>query len=215
MYKVDFHTHSVASYDGGISEAGYRALLDRGIIDCVAITDHNEISFALALQAKLGDRIIVGEEIMTKAGEVIGLYLNRLVEKGMALEDTIAAIKAQNGLVYVPHPFETFRKGLNKIDLESIADKIDMLEVFNGRALVQNRSGDADLLCDSRFLKAASSSDAHCFYGVGRSYTLLSEIPKRNTALSLLASAEYSKKLAVWWTLLCPRVNTIRKAVGV
>src|SRR6266852_4695389 len=106
MCKVDLHTHSQASLDGGLSAADYHNMLaqDNGL-QCVAVTDHNSIAFAQKLQAELGERIIVGEEITTAEGEIIGLYLKKTVPGGRSLAETVRSIKEQDGLVYVPHPF--------------------------------------------------------------------------------------------------------------
>ena len=109
-YKIDLHTHSIISYDGGITEKQYRKILEMGILDYVAITDHNETRFAGIMQKKFGDKIIIGEEIKTKEGEIIGLFLKKTIASGQSTEETAAAIHLQGGLVYIPHPFETRRK---------------------------------------------------------------------------------------------------------
>lgn len=140
MYKVDFHTHSTASPDGSIKAAQYKQLLDSGRLDAIAVTDHNRIDFALALQQELGSKIIVGEEIMTTEGEIIGLFLKELVPAKLSPLETVQAIKKQGGLVYIPHPFETVRKGLQAKSLAAITDYIDIMEVYNGRAMLQNRT---------------------------------------------------------------------------
>ncbi len=88
MLNVDLHTHSVASPDGGITLKQYRHILEIGILDCIAITDHNQIDFATHARQKLGERIIIGEEIMTTLGEIIGLFLEQPVRAGMTPEDT-------------------------------------------------------------------------------------------------------------------------------
>src|SRR5580765_8441960 len=97
MFRVDLHTHSVASPDGGISADQYAHALSTGLLDVIAITDHNQIDFALNL-------------------------------------------KDQGGLVYIPHPFETVRKGLHPATLEELIDYVDVVEICNGRVLLQNRS---------------------------------------------------------------------------
>jgi predicted metal-dependent phosphoesterase TrpH len=116
MLKVDLHTHSVASPDGGISESQYQQVLNKGTLNCIAITDHNEVDFAIAMNKKFGDKIIVGEEIMTTQGEIIGLFLTEKVPAGLSPEETVKQIRKQGALVYIPHPFETFRHGLSAED---------------------------------------------------------------------------------------------------
>src|SRR5258708_35670555 len=99
-YRVDLHTHSIISQDGGLTAQQYEKILDSGILDCIAITDHNETSFARIMPKKLGDRIIIGEEISTREGEIIGLYLKETIPGGIELDEAIASIKHQRGLVY-------------------------------------------------------------------------------------------------------------------
>ncbi|MCA9330415.1 PHP domain-containing protein, partial [Candidatus Saccharibacteria bacterium] len=113
MYKVDLHTHSQASPDGGITAEQYAHVLSTGLLDMIAITDHNSIAYAQEVQKQLGDKIIVGEEIMTNDGEIVGLFLTQVIEPGLSAQETCRRIKAQHGLVYIPHPFETVRKGLH------------------------------------------------------------------------------------------------------
>ena len=125
--KVDLHTHSVASPDGSLKEEDYRKMLNSGGLDCIAVTDHNTISFAQELNEKLGHQIIIGEQITTTEGEIIGLYLEKAVKPGMSATETIAAIKAQNGLVYIPHPFETVRKGMKVEILNRMSLGVDII----------------------------------------------------------------------------------------
>ncbi|HWY78771.1 MAG TPA: hypothetical protein VNW29_00265, partial [Candidatus Sulfotelmatobacter sp.] len=129
-YKVDLHTHSIISQDGGITAAHYEKILRSGELDCVAITDHNETNFARVMQKKLGERIIIGEEISTPEGEIIGLYLNETIPGGISLDEAIVSIKHQGGLIYIPHPYEHFRKGLRRFSIDRITSEIDIMEVF-------------------------------------------------------------------------------------
>src|ERR1700691_2165361 len=99
-YTVDLHTHSIISQDGGITAARYEKILQTGELDCIAITDHNETRFARIMQEKLGKGIIIGEEISTKEGEIIGLYLRETIPGGIGVDEAIASIKRQEGLVY-------------------------------------------------------------------------------------------------------------------
>ena len=100
MIKIDLHTHSVGSPDGGITLEEYARLLDDKVLDMIAVTDHDSIEQALVIQNKLGPRIIIGEEITSLEGEIIGLFLNQKVEPGLTAKKTVQAIKSQGGLVY-------------------------------------------------------------------------------------------------------------------
>lgn len=210
-FKVDLHTHSVNSPDGGLRMRQYKKAIETGILDCIAITDHNSIDFATQAYAELGERIIIGEEIMTTKGEIIGLFLKTAVQAGLTPEATIAAIKAQQGLVYIPHPFETIRKGLHPEVLESIADGVDILEACNGRAFAQNRGQQALVWAKLHGLPIAASSDAHGWQGLGRTYTSMPEIPNRTNLVSLLPVSTMYTKRARMRGLLYPKYHTIKK----
>lgn len=211
MYKVDLHTHSSASNDGSILLSQYETAISSGLLDYVAITDHNRIDAALEAQAKLGDRIIVGEEISTTKGDLIGLFLKEVVEPQQSPEDTIAAIKAQGGLVYVPHPFETVRKGMSESTLAMLADMIDIIEIHNGRAMMQNRSEKAIVWARLHQKPGAAGSDAHGAKGLSKTYCLLAEPPSRENLTALLAKAQFIVGRPPLKTLLYPKVNRARK----
>lgn len=211
MYKIDLHTHSSASPDGGITAAQYQHALERGMVDVVAITDHNTIELAQALHSQLGDKIIVGEEIMTTHGEIVGLYLEEVVPAGLSPEETIRRIKDQHGLVYIPHPFETVRKGVSPETLESIADYVDIIEVCNGRAFLQNRSAQTVVWARLNHIPAAASSDAHGIKGLGRTFTDIEELPTRDTLAGLLDKGVLRTSQPTIQALLYPKYHRLRK----
>lgn len=213
MYKVDFHTHSIASHDGGITAQQYDRALSENLIDYVAITDHNSVDFALAMSQVYGEKIIVGEEIMTTHGEIIGLYLTHNIQAGLSPHDTIKQIKDQGGIVYIPHPFETFRKGLDPKTLEDITDHVDIIEVCNGRAFLQNRSSQAVVWAKLNLKPGAAGSDAHGYKGLGRTYTNISSPPNRDNLLELLDKSTISTKNPKIRALLYPKYNKLRKKV--
>ncbi len=211
MYKIDLHTHSSLSPDGGLTLEQYEAALEKGTLDCIAITDHNQVNFALAMQARHGDKIIVGEEIMTTQGELVGLYLKELVPSGLSAAQTIAIIKAQGGIVYVPHPFESVRKGVHPEVLDALLEQIDLIEVCNGRAFLQDRSAQAVLYAKLNYLLPAASSDAHGPKGLGKTYTGLKAIPTRETMLELAKSAVLITDRPKLTALLYPKYNKLKK----
>jgi predicted metal-dependent phosphoesterase TrpH len=213
MYTVDLHTHSTGSPDGGLTAKHYRAMLEQGGLDYIAVTDHDRIDEAQKLQAELGDHIIVGEEITTSEGEIIGLYLSQPVEAGLSLKQTVRAIHRQNGLVYVPHPFETVRKGLSFDALRAIAGVVDIVEIRNGRAVFQNQSEDALHWAAMHGVPGAASSDAHGPRGWGKTCSRLDEAPTRETLARLLERATYATDTVGFRGLLYPKFNKIRKKI--
>lgn len=213
MFKIDLHTHSIASPDGGITARQYEQALTSGKLDVVAITDHNSTDFALLMQQQLGDRIIVGEEIMTTRGEIIGLYLTHTIPSGLSPAETIDQIRAQGGIVYVPHPFETIRSGLTPQTLEEIADTIDLIEICNGRAFLQNRSSQTVVWSRLNNVVGAASSDAHGSLGLGKTYSSLAEIPTKETLVTLLQRATHHTGRPGARTLLYPKYHRLRKKI--
>lgn len=214
MIKTDLHTHSVASPDGSISSQQYKSILSSGVLDCIAITDHNRIDFALKMQAELGrDKIIVGEEINTNQGEIIGLFLHKLIEPNQDIADAIKAIKSQNGIVYIPHPFETVRSGITKETLELIKDSVDLIESANGRAYFQNFGPEALSWAGQNDVPTLAASDAHRAKGLGKTY---SEFPEAPTMGNIILNAKnarlvYSRPSLL--DILAPKLNRLRKLI--
>lgn len=210
MLKVDLHTHSSASVDGGIRAEQYQQLLTDGRLDALAITDHNRIDMAVTLRKSLGNRIIVGEEITTTGGEIIGLFLHKPVQPNLSPLKTVQAIKGQGGIVYIPHPFETVRRGLSRQTLEEIAEYIDIVEVYNGRAVFQNRGPEAVAWARLYQLLPAASSDAHGIKGIGSAYTLVNTVPTRDSFMRLFRTGRLITTRPPLFSLLSPKFNRVR-----
>ena len=209
-YKIDLHTHSIISHDGGISKKQYKQILDVGILDCIAITDHNQTGLAKALNDELGPRIIVGEEIKTLDGEIIGLFLTKTISPGLTVQETVSQIKNDGGLVYIPHPFETGRHSLQEEGLKTIIKDVDIIETFNGRGILRGKHKKAhDLAMDEKLAKAASS-DAHCKIGIGVTFSITKKFPTKESLAKLLIEGELQKKYPPIVSLLCPSVNKIK-----
>lgn len=214
MFKIDLHTHSVASPDGGLREADYRRMLDSGGLDFIAITDHNGVEFANNMRKVLGDKIIIGEEIKAREGELIGLFLSERVPDGLSVRETAQTIRAQGGLVYVPHPFESVRSGISLRTLDNITELVDIVEGYNGRAFFQNNSLQALAWADKHGACVAASSDAHGYAGWGRTYSIITEEPARENLTSLLTQAQYRAGTVGVRGVLYPKLNRLKKKVG-
>ncbi|HVF69881.1 MAG TPA: PHP domain-containing protein [Xanthomonadales bacterium] len=210
MYKVDLHTHSIISYDGGITKKQYTRLLDKGVLDCIAITDHNETSFARVLNSELGDKIIVGEEVKTTDGDIIGLFLKRTIPPGLSAVETVSEIKKDGGLVYIPHPFEKIRDSLQEEDLMKIINQVDIIEVFNGRGVWRGQPDKAAEVAFTHKAAMASSSDAHCLPGIRTAYSLISKFPDRGSLRELLQKGQLQRKHAAFYSLICPGFNKLK-----
>lgn len=215
MFKTDLHTHSAASPDGGISPRQYAKALETGLLDYIAITDHDRIDFAVSLQKTLGDKIIVGEEITTSEGEIIGLFLKERVIPGLTALETAHAIRRQGGLIYIPHPFETIRNGITNETLDQIAELVDIVEVYNGRAVFQNFSPESAVWAKTNVKAGAASSDAHGFKGLGGSYSVLAEVPSRDSLTTLLNMERLTHGRPPLYTLLYPKLHRVAKKLRV
>lgn len=207
--KIDLHTHSYGSPDGGLKLRDYKYFLDNKLLNYIAVTDHNSIKVAVQIQKELGQSIIVGEEIMTKQGEIIGLYLTKEVPTGLTAQAAIKNIKRQGGLVYLPHPFETLRSGISEKTLGEIIVDVDIIEVCNGRAYLQNRGTLANSWAEQAKLGRAASSDAHGRFGWGYTYSLIDSQPTKTNLQTQLRNAEYSRR-RIGLGVIYPKLNRLK-----
>ncbi|HWV84190.1 MAG TPA: PHP domain-containing protein [Capillimicrobium sp.] len=171
LIDVDLHMHTDHSGD---CATPVEVLLDtarRQGLGAIAVTDHNEISGALEAQAKaarFGVKVIVGEEVKTASqGEVIGLFLQEKIPRGLTLEETVAEIKRQGGLVYVPHPFDRMHAVPDYENLLAIIDDIDAMEVFNPRVAIGAFNEEAERFAAKYGIVAGAGSDSHVAQGLG------------------------------------------------
>ena len=172
LIEVDLHMHTDHSGDCATPvEVLLQTARDRGL-GAIAITDHNEVSGALEAReiAKGMDdlKVIVGEEVYTAGqGEVIGLFLEEKIPKGLSMAETIAAIRDQGGLVYVPHPFDRFHSVPDYEHLLDIVEDVDILEVFNPRVMLTAFNEEAVRFAGKYRIVPAAGSDSHVAQGLG------------------------------------------------
>jgi hypothetical protein len=210
QFKIDLHTHSILSHDGGITTSGYEDALKSGL-DFIAVTDHNEIDFALELHRKLGNKIIVGEEIKSIQGEVIGLFLSEKIPAKLSLAETVAAVKSQNGLVYIPHPFDIRRSALSEKSVLEILAQIDLLEIFNARSITPLLNSRVSAFARKHKITGGLGSDSHFRAELCRSYAGISDVPDRDNLVSLMQTATFRKRYVLPWHFLSPKINKFRK----
>lgn len=168
--KADLHAHTHFSRDALTSVDTFVRRYGQAGIDCVAVSDHNNIEGALAVQEKAPFRVIVSEEIRSSEGEIIGLFLQDKVLKGQTPEDTVRAIREQGGLVVVPHPFIGF-SALRTEALMRIMPQVDIIEVFNSRTAVLDRRERARGLAEEHGKLMSAASDSHTPWEIGLAYT--------------------------------------------
>jgi predicted metal-dependent phosphoesterase TrpH len=135
----------------------------------IVLTDHDGIEGATAL-IDAGEPVVIGQEILTTEGELIGLFLRAAIPKGLSPEETVAAIKEQGGLVYLEHPYDVTRRHLREEAIERIAPDIDIVEVFNGRSQPPELNRRAEELRSTLGVPAGAGSDAHTLREIGSVY---------------------------------------------
>jgi predicted metal-dependent phosphoesterase TrpH len=190
--RVDCHLHTVASGDAvtSLDQVAERAQAEG--IDVVCITDHNETSAAMQAAATWSGavRVIVGEEIRTQAGEIIGLFLTERVPYVLPVADAVARIRAQGGLVYLPHPFDLVRGSLGSAAGRLCAEGMaDIVEVFNAKIADQGVNAEAAALAGRWGIAAGAGSDAHDPPGIGAAYLEMPDFDGPADFMAALSSA--------------------------
>ncbi len=171
---------------------------DRGL-GAIAITDHNEVSGALEarrIAEGMDDiKVIVAEEVKTaEQGEVIGLFLEEKIPKGMTMAETIAAIRAQGGLVYVPHPFDRFHSVPDYEHLLDMVEEIDVLEVFNPRVALTAFNEEAERFARKYRIVPGAGSDSHVAQGLGSVRVRIHDFDGPEEFLEAMRDADITRK---------------------
>ena len=215
---IDLHCHTRASFDCLSDPAEVvRVAAERGLTH-IAITDHDRIDGALAARATApaGLTVIIGEEVKTRDGDLICIFLERAIPPGLTALQTIAAARAQGGLVGVPHPFDSFRGSMSKSDaLAEIAPLVDWIEGHNAR-LVGNGNEQAIAFALDHGRPIVAVSDAHSLIEVGVAYTALDGDPSTPAGLlAALTSADLIPGRATYFVrLLTPISKLVQRSRG-
>lgn len=191
LLKADFHIHTEYSLDCNTPLPKIvRRCLDIGI-NCIAIADHGTIKGALKMQGLAPFPVIIAEEVLTTHGEIMGLFLQEEIPNGLSVEQTIGHIRAQNGLVCIPHPFDRLRySALNSDIVEELVGQIDVIEVFNARSLLAHPSNRAQLFAEKYGIGQSAGSDAHTASEIGHAYVEMPEFKGRDDFLQALAKGK-------------------------
>jgi predicted metal-dependent phosphoesterase TrpH len=170
--RLDMHMHTEYSRDSRVALSQFAALAREAELGAVCITDHDTIEGALRLREMgTGLLVIVGEEITTAEGELVGLYLEKPVAPGLSAVRTIDLIHEQGGLAYVPHPFSrNRRRHLRRSVLERVAPSLDIVEVFNAREVASSSNVRALEFARQHDLPGGVGSDSHRPIEIGRAY---------------------------------------------
>ena len=199
LIKVELHIHTRYSHDSILALPILLLMCKLKKIDCIGIADHNAISGALAATPyfnKHGIDVIVGEEIFTQSGEIIGWFLSDNIPAGLSVSETISQIHLQGGLVCVPHPYDNRRKKtvLHYQSILEFRKEIDLIECHNGRNRGLETSEKQDMIADAAAVRKIIGSDAHTFFEIGRNFIVMPEFQSPQNFLDSLNSAQFTKK---------------------
>jgi predicted metal-dependent phosphoesterase TrpH len=200
--RLDLHNHTAFSTDGLLSPEELLAQAAARGISCLAITDHDTTegareAAALAEANPSLPRVIPGIELSTRAGEIIGLYVQEDIPARLPVDEAVDRIRSLGGLVYLPHPFDWLRRGaIDPRERERIAERSDILEVTNGRSLGPWCSRKSRHLAERLAKPGGAGSDAHRAAEVGRAYVLVSALPTRDTLVALLEAGTVASDLS-------------------
>jgi predicted metal-dependent phosphoesterase TrpH len=176
--KMDLHCHTWYSHDSILKPNDLvEACLRKGI-NCIAVTDHNEVDGAKAVARIAPFKVIIGEEIRTRDGEISGLFLKERIPPHLSAVDTVREIKRQKGMVYVPHPFAagvTMRLHQGVLEALADADKVDIVEGWNSRGLLRSDDLRAQAWALAHGIPFAAGSDSHTRFEIGSCYVELDD----------------------------------------
>ena len=200
MIKADLHVHTSYSVDGCMSPEEIVELSRARGIGALAITDHNTIGGAHAVRTAASFPIIVGQEVSTDQGELLGLFLEEEVPRGLSARETARLIKDQGGLVGVPHPFDRLRvESLDGSVLSDIADQLDFIEGLNSRITFAGDNLRAQEFAGLNGLPCTAGSDAHSAHELGRAYVELPALGDRDQFLEQLREGHIGGGLSPFW----------------
>ena len=210
--NVELHLHTHSSFDSAMTPDAVIAACRRKGITCLAVTDHSRIEAAWEIQRLAPFPVIVGEELRTSEGELIAYFLKEEIPRGLSPEESIERVRAQGGVVGVPHPFDRFRGGVLKREaLLRVARLVDFVEAFNARNLLLRDSLLAEVFAKERGLRTTVASDAHTPVEVGTSYLRLAPFEDAAGFLASLEQAQMVTRQSPPWVHVFSKWHTWRK----
>jgi predicted metal-dependent phosphoesterase TrpH len=211
--KVDMHTHTEYSPDSRTPVKAQAAAIKAAGLDVVCATDHNTIEGALRLREIAdGFRVVIGEEVTTRDGDMIGLFLDKTVPRDMSAEETIARIHDQGGLVSVPHPFSRNRLfHIRRAALDRVWKDIDCIEIFNAREAFTQDNLRAAAFAREKNIPGAVGSDAHRTAEIGRAWVEVEEFAGRDDFIAALREGSVIGKLTGNYIHVLTRLDVMRK----
>ena len=215
LWQVELHSHTLWSKDCVVNFDTIIQLCERRGIDRIAITDHNTADGALAMQKIAPDLVIVGEEIMTDRGEILGYFMQESIPAGLTPDETIRRLRDQGAAISVSHPFDRLRKGAwHAEDLLKIIDKVDAIEVFNARCMYADDNVKALAFAERHKLTGTVGSDAHSRVEYGRTLAQMHPFEGASDFLLALREAQHLSRYSSWLVHLNSKTAKWSKKLG-
>ncbi len=189
--RVDLHSHTMWSGDSSTTPEELEHAVVASGLDVLCITDHNAIKGAVELQQALPCRVVVGEEVRTSRGELIGLFLQERIPFGLPPEEAAQRIRDQGGLVYVPHPFDPLRHNLAEDALRALAAEglVDAIEGFNAKTSLAHLNQAGLTVAREVGVPAGAGSDAHVPDALGAAYVEMDDFTTAQDFVTALTTA--------------------------
>ncbi len=214
-YNVELHCHTYHSSDSLMLPEQILRVCDQRGVDRIAITDHNTIKGALETAALAPERVIIGEEILTTEGEILGYFLQEEIPEGLEPMEVINRLKAQGAVISISHPFDLTRGcRWNLQTLESLLPHLDMIEVLNARTWTNRPNFEAQRLAQRAGLPGAAGSDAHAPLEVGRATLVMPAFHDAENFRAALGDAHIQGRRSIPLVHLTSRYAVWRKARG-
>ncbi len=212
MLRVEFHCHTIYSSDSLTSLKSLLETCRKKRIDRLAITDHNTIAGAVQAKALDPERVIIGEEIATQAGELLAVFVQEEVPPGLPPLEAISRLRQQGAFISVSHPFDRLRKGHWELPaLLEIAPLVDAIETFNARCMQPGFNREAQEYARSRSIPGTAGSDAHISYEVGKALMLLPDFQDPESLRQSIPQVHFQASLSAPWVHLFSRYAKYRK----
>jgi len=204
--RIELHLHTAASKDSLVRPEHLLAHCQKLGIDKFAVTDHNVIEGAFKLKSMAPERVIVGEEIETTQGELIGYFMTEWIPPGLEPMDVIQRLRMQGAVISVPHPFDTVRgQHWKEVDLQVIAPHVDAIEIFNARCLSNKPNLKAAAFAQEQGLLETVGSDAHSLWEVGRATLHMPDFSDADGFRNALREAQKQTRLSPYFVHLFSR----------
>jgi hypothetical protein len=215
VWQVELHSHTYWSKDCVVDFDAIIRRCEKLAIDRIAITDHNTAGGALTMQKIAPDLVVVGEEIMTTQGELLGYFMRESIPADLTPEETIRRLRDQGAVISVSHPFDRLRKGAwQEEELLRIIDQVDAIEVFNARCIFPQDNDRALAFAEQHHLVGTIGSDAHSRVEYGRALTQMEPFEGAADFLASLKQADFVRRYSSFLVHLHSKTAKWSKKLG-